>query len=61
VSTDDGQPVLEVHTRENIVELRASAGIPSTRLSLLITFCWSRVLQADEDASAASIAAMTAA
>jgi hypothetical protein len=61
VTTDNGQLVLEVHTREKTVELGASTGISSIRLSLLTTFTWSRVLQADEDASAASVAALTAA
>ena len=60
VTTDDGQPVLALHTREKTVEVRARAGVPSIRLSLLIMFAWSRVLQADEDASAASVAAITA-
>jgi hypothetical protein len=61
VTTDDGQLVLEVHTREKTVELRAAKAVPSIRLSLLITFSWSRVLQADEDASAASVAAVVSA
>jgi len=60
VTADDDCLVLEVHTREKTVELRASTAVSSIRLSLLITFTWSRVLQADEDASAASVA-MTAA
>lgn len=60
VTTEDGQPVLHLHTREKEVELRASA-VPSVRLSLLIMFAWYRVLQADEDAtSAAAVAVITA-
>jgi hypothetical protein len=53
--------VLEVRTREKTVEVPAGTAVSSIRVSLLITFTWSRVLQADEDESAASIAAMTAA
>ena len=60
VTTDDGQPVLQLHAREKTVELRATAGVSSIRLFLLIMFAWSRVLQADEDASAASVAAISA-
>ena len=61
VTTDDGQLVLEVRAREKTVEVPAGTAVSSIRVSLLITFTWSRVLQADEDESAASIAAMTAA
>jgi hypothetical protein len=57
-TTGNGQPVLHLHTREKTVEFPAGATVPHSRLSLLIMFAWSRVLQAEEDA--ASAAAMTA-
>jgi len=60
VTTGDGQHVLQLHTRDKTVELCTSAAVPSIRLSLLTMFAWSRVLQADEDASAASVAAVVA-
>ena len=61
VATEDRQPVLHLRTREKTVELRASAAVPSVRLSLLIMFAWYRVLQADEDAASAAVAAVIAA
>jgi len=57
-TTESDQPVLHLHTREKTVELPAGAAVPESRLSLLIMFAWSRVLQAEE--YAASAAAMTA-
>ena len=60
VTTDDGKPMLHLHSREKTVELSASVVIPPIRLCLLIMFAWSRVLQADEDASAAAVAAVAA-
>ena len=60
VTTDWPSSVLQLHTREKTVEVRARADVPSIRLYLLIMFAWSRVLQADQDASAASVAAITA-
>ena len=59
VTTESGQPVLELHTREKTVELPAGATVPESRLSLLVLFAWYRVLQAEEDAaSAATVAAV---
>ncbi|MGO9087298.1 MAG: hypothetical protein ACLQBK_18925 [Candidatus Sulfotelmatobacter sp.] len=60
-TTESGRPVLHVHTREKTVELPAGAGVPDSRLSLLVMFAWYRVLQAEEDAaSAATVAVIVA-
>jgi hypothetical protein len=53
VVAETGQPVLRTHPREKTVELPAAAPVPVSRLSPLIMFAWSRVLQAEEDAAAA--------
>ena len=58
VTTESGQPVLHLHTREKTVELSPSAGIPDSRVSLLTMFVWYRVQQAEEDAAGASTVAM---
>ena len=61
VTTEDGQLVLHLHTRDKTVELGRNAAVPSLRLSLLIMFAWYRVLQAEEDAaSAAAVAVIVA-
>lgn len=57
VIAESGQVVLDLHTREKTVDLPSGAGVPDSRLSLLIMFAWYRMLQAEEDAaSAASVA-----
>jgi hypothetical protein len=60
MTTDDDKPMLHLHAREKTVELPVSAAIPPVPLCLLIMFAWSRVLQADEDASAAAVTAAAA-
>jgi hypothetical protein len=57
VTTDDGRPMLHLHTRDKTVELQVSAGISPIQSRLLVMFAWSRELQADEDATAAAVAA----
>jgi len=57
VTTESGDPVLIAHVREKTVELPAGADVPEDRLALLIMFAWYRVLQAEEDASAAAVVA----
>ncbi|HYA47996.1 MAG TPA: hypothetical protein VEE87_00345 [archaeon] len=61
VTRENGQPVLQLHTREKTIESAASVAVPGSRLSLLTLFAWYRVLQAEEDAaSAAAVAVITA-
>jgi hypothetical protein len=58
VTTDGGQPLLLLHTREKTVELPAGAVVAGSRVSLLVMFAWYRVLQAEEDAAAAGAVAV---
>jgi hypothetical protein len=57
VRSDNGQPLLYVHRRENTVDLAATASV-ADRLTLLSMFVWYRILQEEEDA--ASVAVMVA-
>jgi hypothetical protein len=57
VTTDTGQPVLQLHTREKSVELHNPAALSESRLSLLVLFTLYRVRQAEEAAVAASATA----
>ena len=57
VTTDTGQAVLQLHTRNKSVELHDIAALPESRLSLLVLFTLYRVRQAEEAAMAASAAA----
>ena len=54
VSTEGGQPVLLLYTREKTVETTGSAAVAESRLSLLVMFAWYRVLRAEEDAASAA-------
>jgi hypothetical protein len=56
VTTETGQPVLQLHTREKSVDVFGSATMAGDRLSVLILFTLYRVRQA-EDAAAAALAA----
>jgi hypothetical protein len=56
VTSEGGQPVLRLHTREKTVELPSGAVVPNSRLSLLTMFAWYRVLQAEEDEASAAAA-----
>lgn len=58
VSTQAGQPIFMLHTREKKVEVATGVTVSDERLSLLILFAWYRVLKAEEDA--ASVAVMAA-
>jgi hypothetical protein len=60
VLTESGQVVLSSRTREKTVELPAGVAMASGRLSLLILFARYRALQAEEDASAATVAVIAA-
>ena len=57
VTTESGQPVLQLHTRDKSVELQNAAALSESRLSLLILFTLYRVRQAEEAAAAASAVA----
>lgn len=56
VTTDTGQPVLQLHTGEKSVEIDGAVVLPESRLPLLVLFTLYRVRQA-EDAAAAAAAA----
>lgn len=60
VISDDGQPVLQAHSREKTVQVPGVVE-PRERLSLLILFTWYRKLQAEEDAASAATVAVIAA
>jgi hypothetical protein len=53
----NGETLLRLHTREKEVEVSAQSDVADSRVSLLLMFTWYRVLQAEEDAAAAAIAA----
>jgi len=55
VTTEAGESVLQLHRREQIVELRSSAAAASIPLSLLTMFAWYRALQAEEDAATVAV------
>lgn len=57
VITETEQPVLHLHAREKSVEMHHAAGVPESRLLLLVLFTLYRVRQAEEAAAAASAAA----
>lgn len=57
VTTESGQPVMQVDVREKTVELTANAAVPESRLSLLMMFTLYRILQAEEDAASAAVVA----
>lgn len=57
VASQTGETLLRLHPREKNVELAERAALVGTRLSLLILFACYRVLQGEEDALVAAIAA----
>ena len=57
VTSEDGKPVLALHSREEFVEVNPDSGVPESRLSLLALFALYRVRQAEEDAASAAIVA----
>ena len=57
VTTDTGQAILQLHTRDRSVELHDIAALAESRLSLLVLFTLYRVRQAEEAAVAASAVA----
>jgi hypothetical protein len=56
ITSQDGEPVLRLHSREKYVELMA-ARLSDSRMFLLVLFTWYRVLQGQEDAAAAAMIA----
>lgn len=57
VTTEPGEPVFQLHTREKSVELHKVAAVSESRLSLLVLFTLYRVRQAEEAAAVAAAAA----
>lgn len=57
VMSENGQPVLALHSSEEFVEMMPDSGVPESRLSLLALFALYRVRQAEEDAASAAIVA----
>lgn len=57
VMSENGQPVLALHSREAFVDVKPDSGVPESRLSLLALFALYRVRQAEEDAASAAIVA----
>ena len=57
VLAENNQPILTLDVRGKTVDVPTPGAVPDTRLSLLILFTWSRVLKAEEDASAAVMVA----
>ncbi len=57
VIAENGETLLRLHPREKEVDVTARTAVTDSRLSVLIMFLWYRVLQAEEDAEATSIAA----
>jgi hypothetical protein len=57
VTTLDGQATLQLHKRERRVEVTNRAAFAADRLALLILFTLYRMWQAEQDASAAALAA----
>ena len=59
-NNNNDRPVLAVHAREKTVDVAPDSPIAAGRLSLLMMFVWYRVLQAEEDATGAAVAAIAA-
>lgn len=57
ITTDAGQPVLQLHTRKKSVEVQSEAKVAADRLPILMLFTLYRVRQAEEAAAAGAIAA----
>jgi hypothetical protein len=57
VTTEFGDPVFQLHTREKSVELHNIRALSESRLSLLVLFTLYRVRQAEEAAAVAAAAA----
>lgn len=57
VTTEAGQAVLQLHTREKSVEVQEDVSLPTDRLLVLMLFVLYRVRQAEEAAAGAAVAA----
>lgn len=57
VTTEAGQPALQLHTREKSVDIHQPTALPGDRVLVLILFTLYRVRQAEEAAAAAAVAA----
>ncbi len=58
ITDENGEPVLSLHSREEIIETQAMPGVSEERLLLLSVFALYRILQAEEDAASAAIVAV---
>jgi hypothetical protein len=54
VTTENGEPVLLLQTRERTATAPAEAKLPANRLSLIVLFILYRVQQAEEEGAAAA-------
>jgi hypothetical protein len=54
VTTQAGQPVLQLHTHEKTVEVYEDAAVAGDRLTLLVLVTLYRVRQAEDAAAAAA-------
>jgi len=61
VTTESGEPVLELRTREKLVEVPNATAVAARRLSLLAMFTLYRMRQAEEDAASAAMVGVIAA
>ena len=57
VTTEAGQPILQLHTQEKSVVVHEDAALPADRLLVLMLFTLYRVRQAEEAAAAGAVAA----
>ncbi len=57
VTTQTGQPVLQLHTQEKTADVMADVAVSEERVSLLILFTLYRVRQAEEAAAVAAASA----
>jgi hypothetical protein len=57
VSAKTDEVLLRLHRREKTVELLSADRVPGSRLAVVILFTWYHVLQSEQDAAAAVIAA----
>lgn len=58
ITDENREPVLSLHSREEIIETQATSSVSQERLLLLSTFALYRILQAEEDAASAAIVAV---
>ncbi len=57
VTANTGELLVRLHRREKTVELPQAKGVPESHTALLVLFTWYQILQSEEDAAMAVIAA----